>query len=124
MHLALTRRAIGAALTLPALVGPARPAPADPIFAAIEHAQATDAALTAILSVLEEDDEPAMGRADEAADTASEAFNALRHVRPTTAAGFRALVSFYAEQAELDEPHCAGGMYLRHVLAALPEGGA
>lgn len=118
---ALTRRGVVAALALPALVRPARPAPADPIFAAIERAHATDAALAAVLSGLDEDDEAAMHRADEAADAASDAFNALRTIRPTTADGFRALVLFYAEQAELDEPHCAGAMYLRHVLAALPE---
>ncbi|WP_342150408.1 hypothetical protein [Methylorubrum sp. SB2] len=119
---ALTRRAIVAAFTLPALVRPARPAPADPIFAAIAHAKATDATLAAALSGLNEDDETAVRRADEAADTASDTFNALRTIRPTTADGFRALVRFYADQAELNEPHCAGAMYLRHVLAALPEG--
>jgi hypothetical protein len=118
---ALTRRAIVAAFALSAMVRPARPAPADPIFAAIECAKATDAALAAMLSGLNEDDEAAVRRADEAADTASDAFNALRTVQPTTADGFRALVRFYAEEAELDEPHCAGAMYLRHVLVALPE---
>lgn len=120
----LTRRALVAAVALPALVRPVRSAPVDPIFAAIERANATDEALAALLSDLNEDDEEAVRIADEAADAASDAFNALRDVRPTTADGFRALVSFYAEQAELNEPHCSGAMYLRHVLAALPEASA
>lgn len=118
---ALTRRALVAAIALPALVRPVRAAPADPIFAAIERANATDEALAALLTDLNEDDEDALRAADEAADIASDAFNALREIRPTTDAGFRALVGFYAEQAELNEPHCSGAMYLRHVLAALPE---
>lgn len=118
---ALTRRALVAALALPALVRPVRAASVDPVFAAIERANATDDALAALLSNLNEDDDEAVRAADEAADRADEAFNALREIRPTTAAGFRALVSFYAEQAELNEPHCCGGLYLRHVLAALPE---
>ena len=118
---ALTRRVLVASLALPALVRPVRAAPVDPIFAAIERAQSTDDALTAALTGLNEDDEEALRAADEAADVASDAFNALCDVRPTTADGFRALVGFYAEQAELNEPHCSGAMYLRHVLAALPE---
>ncbi|MCP1551661.1 MULTISPECIES: hypothetical protein [Methylorubrum] len=118
---ALTRRGLVAALTLPALAGSVRSAPADPIFAAIALAQSTDDALAARLSNLNEDDAEAVRLADEACDAADDAFNALRDTRPTTANGFRALVQFYADQAELNEPHCCGGLYLRHVLAALPE---
>lgn len=118
---ALTRRALVAALALPVLAGSVRSAPADPILAAIERAQATDDELAALLSNLDEDDEEAVRAADEAADRADTAFNALRDTRPTTADGFRVLVAFYAQQAELNEPHCSGGLYLRHVLAALPE---
>lgn len=118
---ALTRRVLVASLALPALVRPVRAAPVDPIFSAIERANATDEALAALLTNLNEDDEDALRAADEASDVASDAFNALREIRPTTADGFRALVAFYAEQAELNEPHCSGGLYLRHVLAALPE---
>lgn len=118
---ALTRRALVAALALPALAGSVRSAPVDPVFAAIERAQATDDELAALLTNLNEDDEAAVRLADEAADRADTAFNALRDTRPTTADGFRALVAFYAQQAEINEPHCCGGLYLRHVLAALPE---
>lgn len=118
---ALTRRALVAALALPALVRPVRAAPVDPIFAAIERAQSTDDELAALLTNLNENDEAAVRLADEAADRADEAFNTLRDTRPTTADGFRALVAFYAQQAEINEPHCCGGLYLRHVLAALPE---
>lgn len=118
------RRSIFAAVLFPLGIRPVRAAATDPIFAVIDRAQATDDELAALLSNLNEDDEEAVRLADEAADRADAAFNALRDTRPTTAGGFRTLVAFYAQQAELNEPHCCGGLYLRHVLAALPEASA
>ena len=118
------RRSIFAVVLFPLGIRPVRSVPADPIFAAIDYAKATDAELTVLLADLGEDVEEDERRANHASDIATRAFDALSEIRPTTDAGFRALVEFYAEHIELNEPYCTGGQYLRHVLAAIPTGGA
>ncbi len=91
----------------------------DPIHWAIAKAETAEAAHSAALSGLDENNDVQVRRANTAADASSAAFQALTKVVPTTRAGLRALAEFYAREAEEFEPMCAGGQYLQHLAAAL-----
>ncbi|WP_053221088.1 hypothetical protein [Methylobacterium indicum] len=94
----------------------------DPIHRAIATAETAEAAHTAALSGLDENDDGQVRRANAAADASSAAFDALTSVMPTTRAGLFALAGFYARESEEFEPMCAGGQYLQHLAAALKVG--
>ncbi len=91
----------------------------DPIHRAIATAEAAEAAHSAALSGLDENDDVQMRHANAAADASSAAFEALTTVTPTTRAGLFALAEFYARESEEFEPMCAGGQYLQHLATAL-----
>ncbi|TXM97253.1 hypothetical protein FV242_32045 [Methylobacterium sp. WL64] len=91
----------------------------DPIFAAILAVQQASAALTAALDGLNENDPIQMRRADEAADRDAGARNALAKVRPSTRAGFHALIRFHAEDVTWMEPDTFGALALRDLADAL-----
>lgn len=101
---------------------PATSLSADPIHRAIATAETAEAAHSAALSGLNEDDDAQVRRANAAADASSAAFEALTTVIPTTRTGLYALAEFYARESEEFEPMCAGGQYLQHLAAALRVG--
>ena len=116
------RNLLGAALsTMIAGTVSAFSAEPDPILAAIQAVRETSTALTAAFDGLNEDDPVQMRRADEAADHDADARNALGKVRPTTPAGFRALVKFHAEDVTWMEPDTFGALALRDLASALEE---
>ncbi|MEE8630811.1 MULTISPECIES: hypothetical protein [Methylobacterium] len=94
----------------------------DPIHRAIATAETAEAAPTAALSGLDENDDGQVRRADAAADASSAAFQTLTTILSTTRAGLFALAEFYARESEEFEPMCAGGQYLQHLAAALRGG--
>ncbi len=91
----------------------------DPIHRAIATAETAEAAHTAALSGLDENDDGQVRRANAAADASSAAFQTLTTILPTTRAGLFALAEFYTRESEEFEPMCAGGQYLQHLAAAL-----
>lgn len=114
------RNLLGAALsTMVAGTVSAVSAEPDPILAAIQAVRVTSAALTAALNGLNEDDPVQMRRADEAADRDADARNALGKARPTTQAGFHALIRFHAEDVTWMEPDTFGALALRDLAEAL-----
>lgn len=116
------RNLLGAALsTMVAGTVPAFSAEPDPILTAIQAVHETSAALTAALDGLNEDDPVQMRQADEAADRDADARNTLGKVRPTTPAGFRALVRFHAEDVTWMEPDTFGALALRDLASALED---
>ncbi len=85
-------------------------------------AETAEAAPTAALSGLDENDDGQVRRANAAADASSAAFQTLTTILSTTRAGLFALAEFYARESEEFEPMCAGGQYLQHLAAALRGG--
>ncbi|GJD88222.1 hypothetical protein BHAOGJBA_1735 [Methylobacterium hispanicum] len=88
----------------------------DPIHAAIASARAASAAHIAACKGLDEDDEAAVARCNEACDADAEASKALAKVLPTTPAGLIALVAFYAEDGEGTD---TASLYLDRILVVL-----
>ena len=88
----------------------------DPILAAIASARAASAAHIAACKGLDEADEAAVARCNQACDDDAEASKALAKVHPTTPAGLIALVAFYAEDGEGTD---TASTYLDRLLAVL-----
>jgi len=91
----------------------------DPIIAAIVAADMANAAHTATLVHLDEDDEEQVERANEAACETDRTFRVVEGMIPSTVAGLIALTEFYARDAKLYDRCSGGGDYLLHVAAAL-----
>lgn len=88
----------------------------DPIHAAIASARAASATHIAACQGLDEEDEAAVARCNQACDADAEASKALAKVRPATPAGLIALVAFYAEDGEGTD---TASTYLDWLLAVL-----
>ena len=91
----------------------------DPVFAAIEAADAAAEDHAKALAGLDEDDKTQMRRANAAADAASEAFVAVERTMPTTWSGLLALVEFYGRDLEMYDRCSHGGGYFAHLATAM-----
>lgn len=91
----------------------------DPIIAAIVAADMANAAHTATLVHLDEDDEEQVERCNAAACDTDRTFNVVEGTMPTTVAGLIALTEFYARDAKLYDRCSGGSEYLAHVARAL-----
>lgn len=101
----------------------AEPAPAagvDPIFAAIEAADAARRAHQAMHEGLDEDDAAQMAQLGTLVDADRAAFEALASVIPTTRKGDVALADFYLRT--LDDPDGQATAHLEHLRNVLSEG--
>lgn len=101
----------------------AAPAPAaspDPIFAAIEAADAARRAHQAMHEGLDEDDAAQMAQLGTLVDADRAAFEALASVIPTTRKGDVALADFYLRT--LDDPDGQATAHLEHLRNVLSEG--
>lgn len=93
----------------------------DPILAAIAAARAASAAHIVACKGLDEDDEAAVERCNQACDADAEANQALAKVRPTTPAGLIALVAYYPKGGERTN---TAARYLDRLMVVLSQLGS
>ncbi|WP_345819896.1 hypothetical protein ABC766_27070 [Methylobacterium fujisawaense] len=91
----------------------------DPIIAAIVAADMANAAHTATLVHLDEDDEEQVELCNAAACETDRTFSVVEGTMPSTIAGLIALTEFYARDAKLYDRCSGGSEYLAHVARAL-----
>lgn len=94
---------------------------ADPILAAISAVRLAEVAHTQALDGLDEDDEAAVCRADEACDRHSKAAKALATLHPQSWEGFRDLIHHYAYETDFYE---CGGSALKHLARIVERSGS